>query len=109
LCIFAVLSQKMTQTSQILNYLTLNKNRFRQEYHIVRIGVFGSFARNEQHDGSDIDLVVEFEENTENLQQIKESLKSEIQARFNLQVDICREKYIKPIFKNQIQSQTIYA
>lgn len=35
----------MTKTSQILNYLTLNKNRFRQEYHIVRIGVIGSFAR----------------------------------------------------------------
>lgn len=99
----------MTQTSQILNYLKLNKNRFRAEYHIIKIGVFGSFARNEQHEGSDIDLIVEFEDNTENLLQIKENLKSEIQTRFNLKVDICREKYIKPIFKKQIQSQTLYA
>jgi predicted nucleotidyltransferase len=36
-------------------------------------------------------------------------LKDEIQSRFNLPVDICREKYIKPVFKNQILSDAKYA
>jgi len=99
----------MTQASQILQFLASNKKRFRDEYHVIRIGLFGSYARNEQQNCSDIDLVVEFEEYVDDLQQVKEKLRAEIQARFNLQVDICREKYIKPIFKKQIQSQTIYA
>lgn len=73
-----------------------------------KIGVFGSIARGEQHDQSDIDLIVEFENNTPDLYTIKQRLKNEIQSRFNLPVDICREKYINQIFKKQILSEAKY-
>jgi hypothetical protein len=76
---------------------------------LVKIGIFGSIARGEQNEESDIDLIVEFEENTPDLYSIKQRLKDEIQSRFNLPVDICREKYIKPVFKNQILSDAKYA
>lgn len=99
----------MIDSKQILNYLTSNKERIRKEYHIQKIGIFGSIARNEQTNNSDIDIIVEFEENTPNLYILKQKIKFEIQTRFNLPVDICREKYIKSIFKNQILSETIYA
>jgi len=99
----------MIDSNQILYYLTSNKNRLEKEYHLVKIGIFGSIARGEQNENSDIDLIVEFEENTPDLYSIKQRLKDEIQSRFNLPVDICREKYIKPIFKNQILSDAKYA
>jgi len=99
----------MTDSNQILNYLTSNKDRFQREYHLTRIGIFGSFARGEQIDKSDIDLIVEFEEGTNNLYEIKQKLVSEIQTRFKLPVDICREKYIKSFFRSQILSETKYA
>jgi predicted nucleotidyltransferase len=95
--------------NQILYYLSSNKKRLEKEYHLVKIGIFGSIARGEQNEKSDIDLIVEFEENTPDLYSIKQSLKDEIQSRFNLPVDICREKYIKPVFKNQILSDAKYA
>ena len=99
----------MDDSNKILKYLKLNKERYKNEFHIIKIGIFGSFARNEQNEESDIDIIIEFEENTSNLTKIKQQLKSEIRAQFNRSVDICREKYIKPIFKTQILSEVKYA
>jgi len=99
----------MANSKQILNYLASNKDRFQKEFHLIRIGIFGSIARGEHSDESDIDLIVEFEEGTDNLYDLKQKLKSEIQSRFRMPVDICREKYIKSFFKTQILSETLYA
>ena len=99
----------MINSRQILDYLALNKDRYQKEYHLIRIGIFGSLARDEQSNASDIDLIVEFEDNTPDLYTIKQKIRKEIQSKFNLSVDICREKYIKPIFKTQILSEVKYA
>jgi predicted nucleotidyltransferase len=99
----------MDDPNKILKYLKFNKERYKTEFHIVKIGIFGSFARNEQNENSDIDIIIEFEDNTSNLFSIKQKLKEEIRDQFNRSVDICREKYIKPIFKNQILSEVKYA
>ncbi len=98
----------MIELNQILLYLSSNKSRLERDYHLKKIGVFGSIARGEQNNNSDIDLIVEFEDNTSDLQNIKQLLRDEIQAKFDLPVDICREKYIKPIFLNQILSEAKY-
>ena len=98
----------MIDTKSILNYLALNKPRLKQEYHLTKIGLFGSIARGDQSDKSDIDLVIEFEPNTPDLYSLKIKLKEEIKEKFDLHVDICRLKYIKPIFKKQIQSEVKY-
>ena len=99
----------MVDSKQILIYLSSNKDRFKKDYHLIRIGVFGSVARGEQNENSDIDLVVEFEDNTPDLYTVKQKLRDEIQSKFNTQVDICREKYIKPIFKKLVLSEVKYA
>ena len=99
----------MIELNQILFYLSSNKSRLEKDYHLKKIGVFGSIARGEQNNKSDIDLIVEFEDNTPDLYMVKQQLRDEIQAKFNLKVDICREKYIKPIFRNQILSEARYA
>ena len=98
----------MVNSEKILSYLASNKKRLKNEYHLIKIGIFGSIAREENNDESDIDLVVEFEENTPDLYNLKQKLRSEIQSRFNMPVDICREKYIKPIFREQILSEVKY-
>jgi predicted nucleotidyltransferase len=98
----------MVDSKQILIYLSSNKDRFKKDYHLIRIGVFGSIARGDQNENSDIDLVVEFEENTPDLYTIKQRLRNEIQSKFNIPVDIFREKYIKPIFKKLVLSEARY-
>jgi predicted nucleotidyltransferase len=98
----------MLNSNEILDYLSKNKVRMQQEYHLVKIGLFGSVARNENNPSSDIDLIVEFEENTNDLFSLKRNLKNEIQSAFNVSVDICREKYIKPVFREQIIAEAKY-
>ncbi len=45
----------------ILETLRANCERLRNEFGIERIGLYGSFARNEQTEKSDIDLVYDLE------------------------------------------------
>lgn len=99
----------MKTKTQILDFLSQNKKVFRDKFHIVRIGLFGSYAREEQNPDSDIDLLVEFEENTQDLYELKIQLKEFFQIQLGIDVDICREKYIKPRFKNAILKETVYA
>ena len=98
----------MIDNSQILQYLSTNKQSISQKYNLKRLGIFGSYARGEQTPDSDLDLLVEFEDNTLNLTEKKELLRKDIQSIFHIHVDICREKYIKPVFRKQILSDAIY-
>ena len=99
----------MKTRNQILTFLSQNKKLFRDKYHIVRIGLFGSYARGDQNPNSDIDLLVEFEENTQDLYDLKLHLKDFFHIQLGIEIDICREKYIKPRIKNSILKETVYA
>ena len=98
----------MVNKTEILTFLSDNKNKLFSEYQLVKIGLFGSFSKSEETKDSDIDLIVEFEPNTENLSEKKYKIRSLIKNKFNREVDLCREKYIKPYFKSQILKSVIY-
>ncbi|MDA8692786.1 nucleotidyltransferase family protein [Saprospiraceae bacterium] len=78
------------------------------KYNLTEIGLFGSYAQGMQSDASDIDILVEFKPNTNNLFELKLSLKNELSEWFGKAVDICRLKYIKPYFKDQILESAIF-
>jgi len=94
--------------SLVMLFLSENKEYISQKYKLTKLGVFGSYARGEQTPESDLDLLVEFEDNTPDLSEKKEYLRNEIRAVFDINVDICREKYIKPVFRKQILSDAVY-
>jgi len=98
----------MLTQNQIINYLSINKQSISQKYQLKKLGIFGSYARNEQTPASDLDLLVEFEDNTPDLTDKKFFLRKEMQSLFHIPVDICREKYIKPVFRQQILSDAIF-
>jgi predicted nucleotidyltransferase len=77
-------------------------------YQVVRLGIFGSYASGLQTDSSDLDVLIEFEDHTENLFDKKEEIQKLLESTFQLQVDLCREKYIKPYFKEQIIKSAQY-
>ena len=99
----------MKTKGQILMFLAQNKKLFWDKFHIIRIGLFGSYARDEQNIDSDIDLLVEFEDNTQDLYDLKLQLKDFFLKTLGIEIDICREKYIKPRIKKQILKETVYA
>jgi predicted nucleotidyltransferase len=56
----------MNKKAEILNYLAENKIAFKKEFGLIKIGLIGSYAKNQNNNLSDIDLIVEFEPDTEN-------------------------------------------
>lgn len=45
----------------ILNYIAAHKIEFEKKFGVQKIGLFGSYARGEVYERSDIDIVVELE------------------------------------------------
>lgn len=54
----------MLTKSKIQDLIKQNASRF-TEYGINKVGLFGSYARQEQSDDSDIDILIDFEEGKE--------------------------------------------
>jgi hypothetical protein len=99
----------MYSRGDILSYLADNKKNFQKDYNILKIGIFGSYARNEQKDNSDIDILVVFDEDADDLFSKRLKLTGIIKSKFNVNVDICHEQAIKPVFRDMILSEAIYA
>jgi|Deesub1362A_J573_1020465.scaffolds.fasta_scaffold02102_7 hypothetical protein len=51
----------MGMSMDVLSILKKHEKEIKERFGVKRIGVFGSFARGEQKETSDIDIVVEFE------------------------------------------------
>ena len=98
----------MIQRQEVLNYLSNNKEMFYKQFNIIKIGIFGSYARNEQTENSDIDIIIEMPRGTEDIFEKKQLLKDILKTQFHREVDICRERAIKPLFKEMILKDTIY-
>ena len=98
----------MITKEQIINYIVSNKEIFSKEYHINKIGLFGSFARGEETNNSDIDLIVEFDSQSNDIFEIKLKLSEIFKKQFNRNIDIAREKYLKPRVRDMILKETIY-
>jgi len=98
----------MIKTEEILNFLRENKQFFRKIFCIKKIGLFGSFARGEQNENSDIDILIEMFEKTEEMFEKRMSLKNFISRHFSRNVDVCYAKAIKPMFKEIVFGEVIY-
>lgn len=98
----------MNTRDEILNFLRHNHELLAQKYHVTKIGLFGSFARNEQTAQSDVDLLFELEEGTQNIYDLKNGLKAFLSAAFERDVDLAREKYLKSYAKEQIFKDALY-
>lgn len=98
---------KTPTKTEILHFLSQEKEQFETRFRINKIGLFGSYARGEETENSDIDLLIEFYPNTENLFEIKTALKELMKAEFGKEAHLCREKYIKPYFRPRILQSAI--
>jgi len=49
----------MLESHEIIQFLKKNKSYLRKHFHCSEIGLFGSNARNEQIDDSDIDILID--------------------------------------------------
>lgn len=97
----------MITREHVLEVLRSEKARLFEKYGLTAIGVFGSVARNEQHEDSDIDIVIEMEHpDIYKLSRLRE----ELQAILGNPVDLVRKHQdLRPLFKKRLQRDTLYA
>lgn len=98
----------MLNTNEILEFLRNHRQTLKSDFRIVKLGLIGSFARGEQTEDSDIDLLVEFEPDTDDLFGKKLKLKDLLKNSLHREVGICREKYTKPHIKSYLLRDAIY-
>ena len=72
--------------TQHLNNIIITTLR---DFDPIRIGIFGSYARNEQTEGSDIDILVKFKRGITLLQLIR--LENELSEKLGIKVDLVTE------------------
>jgi hypothetical protein len=86
--------------------LSAFKREFGRQYGITKLGIFGSVARQENTEDSDIDIVVEVEKPTLSLMyELKEMLKS----IFKCEVDLVRfRSTLRPLFRSNILNDVVY-
>jgi uncharacterized protein len=100
----------MLERQDIINYLSENKQLFRERYFVDKIGIIGSYARNDYQHNSDIDLVVYFlpEANNNRIFRLYIDLQEKISSQLNKQVDIISNGKVLPAFKEVIENDIIY-
>lgn len=86
--------------------LSAFKREFGRQYGITKLGIFGSVARQENTEDSDINIVVEVEKPTLSLMyELKEMLKS----LFKCEVDLVRfRSTLRPLFRSNILNDVVY-
>lgn len=96
----------MTQSKdQVLQLINQNKEVLRR-YGVRRIGLFGSFARNQSTESSDLDFLVELEKKTFDAYI---GLKSFLEELFHCHVDLVLSDSLKPRLRQKVTQEVIYA
>ena len=90
----------------ILNFLKTHQDELKEKYTLVRIGLFGSYAKNKADKESDIDLYAEFEE--KKFRNIAGAW-NYLEEAFGKKVDLFYpHKDMRPSLKKSIEDEVIY-
>ena len=95
----------MLTREEILQFLRDNKKRFAEQYGVTKIGLFGSFARDEATEESDVDVCVEMPPHFFSVAIVRE----ELETTFQRSVHVVRwREELRELFKERLRRDTIY-
>jgi predicted nucleotidyltransferase len=92
--------------SGVVQSISRMREELRERFTVVRIGVFGSFARGDETPESDVDILVELAEPTfDHYMDLKYRLEEVLQRP----VDLVLADTVKPRLKPIIEREVVYA
>ncbi len=93
------------QREQVLDILGEHKQELSTKYSVTRLGIFGSVARGEAIETSDVDIVVEMPPDLFQMVHMKEELEQLLVAP----VDLVRyQKHLNALLKSRIDREAVY-
>jgi hypothetical protein len=99
--------KKMPKKSreEILSLLSQNKSNLEDRFKVRRMALFGSYARGDQHSGSDVDILVDIDPSV-GLEFV--ILAEQIEQLLGLPVELVSRRAIKPNKLKYIEQDLIY-
>ena len=90
----------------VLALIGRHKKQIWQSYGVREMGVFGSYARQEQSGQSDLDILVDFERSIDLFDFVE--LKDFLSEQLNVKVDLVMKNSLKPALKEVILREVRY-
>jgi len=90
----------------VLNILKAHEKEIKKKFGVRNIGIFGSYARGEEKETSDVDVLVEFEEPTfRNFM----GLVFFLEDLFGREVDLVTTKGMSPHIRPHVEKEVIWS
>ena len=96
----------MTQQKQLIDTIKNLKDPVYKKYKATLKGIFGSYARGEAKEDSDVDILVEFQHNATLLDLA--GLGNCLEEKLQHKVDLCSQNSIREELKPYIYKEIIY-
>jgi uncharacterized protein len=96
----------MLNKNEILKIINSNRNEF-ESFGIRKLGIFGSFVKDQQNEESDIDFIVEFDERNKNFRNFMKSYDF-LEHLFKRKIELITEDSLKDFMKAKILNETEY-
>jgi len=100
-------NRRQKSARDIVRTLKQHNTEVRKRFHIKKIGVFGSYVRNEQKKGSDIDILVEFEPGYKTFDNYMD-FKFFLEALLHSKVDLVVKTAIRDEIRERVLSEAVY-
>jgi predicted nucleotidyltransferase len=97
----------MKPAERMMVILRRELGTLRKKYNVKVIGLFGSYVRGEQKKGSDVDILVEFQEPIGLFKFLE--LEEHLSDLLGKKVDLVSKKALKPRIGQRILAEAVYA
>ena len=91
---------------EIINIIRTHKPKLEADYGVQKLGLFGSYVRQQENESSDIDILVSFQRDVDLFEfiDLREYLENTLQAR----VDLVMMSALKPAIGKRILKEVEY-
>ena len=93
---------------EIKEILIKHRERLQEKFNVRKIGIFGSYLKGEQKEGSDLDILVEFERGAKLSLLDIAGLEIDLSDLLGTKVDLVEKKTLKPYIGQHILREVVY-